>query len=241
MTLLERAARAGLVPHARAGAGPSSPRACSTCARTSTATGCRSGMDGMRALDVGTWDGFWAFEMERRGARGRRARPRRRARARLAAAAPARQTSPSEPRGEGFRLAHEMLGSKVERVELQHLRRDARGARDLRPRLLRLGADPPARPAARPRADRRRSARGTFISAEEYDRAARRCSRSRSPATAPTATPAVVFWVPGARTWERMMWTAGFDRVERHGRFRLRATEGWSVPHVVHRASRAAG
>ena len=22
----------------------------------------------MRALDVGTWDGFWAFEMERRGA-----------------------------------------------------------------------------------------------------------------------------------------------------------------------------
>src|SRR3954453_7595037 len=25
-------------------------------------------MDGMRVLDVGTWDGFWAFEMERRGA-----------------------------------------------------------------------------------------------------------------------------------------------------------------------------
>src|SRR4051812_29410108 len=25
-------------------------------------------MTGMRALEVGTWDGFWAFEMERRGA-----------------------------------------------------------------------------------------------------------------------------------------------------------------------------
>jgi hypothetical protein len=25
-------------------------------------------MDGMRALEAGTWDGFWAFEMERRGA-----------------------------------------------------------------------------------------------------------------------------------------------------------------------------
>src|SRR5436190_16225019 len=25
-------------------------------------------MDGMRVLDVGTFDGFWAFEMERRGA-----------------------------------------------------------------------------------------------------------------------------------------------------------------------------
>ena len=33
-------------------------------------------MDGMRALDVGTWDGFWAFEMERRGGGGRGARPR---------------------------------------------------------------------------------------------------------------------------------------------------------------------
>lgn len=26
-------------------------------------------LDGLRALDVGTWDGFWAFEMERRGAK----------------------------------------------------------------------------------------------------------------------------------------------------------------------------
>src|SRR5689334_16375741 len=25
-------------------------------------------LDGLRVLDVGTWDGFWAFEMERRGA-----------------------------------------------------------------------------------------------------------------------------------------------------------------------------
>src|SRR6476620_9707976 len=25
-------------------------------------------MDGMRVLDCGTWDGFWAFEFERRGA-----------------------------------------------------------------------------------------------------------------------------------------------------------------------------
>jgi tRNA (mo5U34)-methyltransferase len=25
-------------------------------------------LEGKRALDVGTWDGFWAFEMERRGA-----------------------------------------------------------------------------------------------------------------------------------------------------------------------------
>ena len=72
-------------------------------------------MDGMRALDVGTWDGFWAFEMERRGAEvvaldvdrvdqldwPPRLRP---------------ESFPAEPRGAGFELAKEILGSRVERV-----------------------------------------------------------------------------------------------------------------------------
>ncbi|MFL5826940.1 MAG: hypothetical protein ACJ76V_10495, partial [Thermoleophilaceae bacterium] len=60
-------------------------------------------MDGMRALDVGTWDGFWAFEMERRGAevvaldlddeRELDWPPRRRP-----------KVFPDHPRGQGFRL-----------------------------------------------------------------------------------------------------------------------------------------
>src|SRR5919109_4139324 len=72
-------------------------------------------LEGQRALDVGTWDGFWAFEMERRGAEvvaldlddesDLDFPPRRR---------------PKEwstvKRGDGFRLAKEILGSKVERV-----------------------------------------------------------------------------------------------------------------------------
>ena len=72
-------------------------------------------MDGMRVLDVGTWDGFWAFEMERRGAevvaldvdheREYDWPPRRRP------AVPA-----ALDRGAGFRLAAERLGSRVERV-----------------------------------------------------------------------------------------------------------------------------
>src|SRR5436309_8032262 len=72
-------------------------------------------MDGMRALDVGTWDGFWAFEMERRGAEVLALDlddpqdldwpPRRRP--------PAGAT---ERRGEGFELAKEILGSRVERI-----------------------------------------------------------------------------------------------------------------------------
>jgi tRNA (mo5U34)-methyltransferase len=75
-------------------------------------------LDGMRVLDVATFDGFWAFEFERRGAREVVAldidsfaevdmNPRiRRTRD---AAYLSRQT------GTGFRLAHDVLGSKVRR------------------------------------------------------------------------------------------------------------------------------
>src|SRR5581483_1893388 len=73
-------------------------------------------LDGLRVLDVGTWDGFWAFEFERRGAaevvaldlddeRQLDYPPRR------------RPTSfPSKPRGAGFALASEVYGSRVRRV-----------------------------------------------------------------------------------------------------------------------------
>src|SRR5688500_12066412 len=72
-------------------------------------------MDGMRALDVGTFDGFWAFELERRGAdvvaldldseADIDYAPRRRP-----------ESFPDRRRGEGFEIAREMLGSRVERV-----------------------------------------------------------------------------------------------------------------------------
>lgn len=75
---------------------------------------------GRRALDVGTFDGFWAFEMERRGAEvvaidlerieqvefPPLSRPRQEARAREEGFA----------LGTGFRLAAEALGSRVERI-----------------------------------------------------------------------------------------------------------------------------
>src|SRR3954447_9722186 len=77
---------------------------------------------GLRCLDVGTFDGFWAFEMERRGA------------AEVVAVDlndpyswdwPGHtgpdtivEISKRKGRGEGFSLAREVLGSKVERHEL---------------------------------------------------------------------------------------------------------------------------
>jgi len=190
-------------------------------------------LDGKRVLDVGTWDGFWAFEMERRGAevvaldiddeRDLDYPPRRRP-----------KTFPDEPRGKGFWIAHEIYGSKVERVNLSiyDATPEELGTFDLvfcgsvlihlRDQLLAL----------------ERIANlctGTFISAEEYDRLAQLIPFPLSRYHA-DRDKAVVFWLPSARTWKRMLWTAGFDRVEEHDRFNLTATAGWKVPHVVHHA-----
>lgn len=73
-------------------------------------------LQGLRCLDVGTMDGFWAFELERRGANEVHA---------IDLADPARQdapyrqrperrpTPPAQLRGQTFRTAAELLGSRV--------------------------------------------------------------------------------------------------------------------------------
>jgi tRNA (mo5U34)-methyltransferase len=187
-------------------------------------------MEGMRVLEVGTWDGFWAFEMERRGAevvaidlddeRDLDWPPRRRPAAFRDA-----------PRGEGFRLARELLGSSVERIDCSIYRAtpEELGTFDLvfcgtvlihlRDQLLAL----------------ERIANlcsGTFISAEEYDRLSGLVpfpvSRYRADRDSD-----VVFWQPSARTWKRMLSSAGFDRVEEQARFKMRSRDGFSVRHIV--------
>ena len=77
-------------------------------------------LSGKRCLDIGTFDGFWAFEMERRGAevvaidvdKLEAAEWPPRSRARM------EQTSKElgVELGRGFRLASEALGSNVQRV-----------------------------------------------------------------------------------------------------------------------------
>lgn len=80
-------------------------------------------LDGLRCLDVGTMDGFWAFEMERRGAAdvvavdlldparqdGRATGGRRRR---------AGPTPPGHRRGRTFRVAADLLGSRAELRDL---------------------------------------------------------------------------------------------------------------------------
>jgi tRNA (mo5U34)-methyltransferase len=188
-------------------------------------------MDGMRVLDCGTWDGFWAFEMERRGAEVVALDvdneweydfpPRRRP-----------TEFPDTYRGGGFELAKEALGSKVQRVHCNLYEASPEklgGTFDLvfigtvlihlRDQLLAL-----ERLAT--------VCHGDFIFADEYDRMAQLIpfpvSRYRADREA-----AVVFWLPAAKTWKRMIWTAGFDDVKEHGRFTLVLEDKLKIPHVV--------
>ena len=82
---------------------------------------------GKRCLDVGTWDGFWAFEMEKRGAESVTAidifdqdrwdwPPEMRLTGKISSGK--ERVSGFKEQGAAFKLAHEILGSKVERVDL---------------------------------------------------------------------------------------------------------------------------
>jgi tRNA (mo5U34)-methyltransferase len=82
---------------------------------------------GMRCLDVGTWDGFWAFEMERRGAHEVHAvdvpDPYRwdwplRTRIRESYEGGKENLEAIKRNGNGFPIAREILGSAVQRHEL---------------------------------------------------------------------------------------------------------------------------
>jgi tRNA (mo5U34)-methyltransferase len=194
-------------------------------------------MDGMRALDVGTWDGFWAFEMERRGAEvvaldldDERD---------LDWPVDRRPTRPAyTSRGAGFRLAKEALGSKVERVDQSIYRAlpEDLGTFDmvfcgsvlihLRDQLLAL-----ERIAA--------LCHGRFISVESYDPLVSLLPFPASRFRARRGGSSVVFWEPSIRAWKAMMLAAGFGDVRQGGRFKLRARAGWTVRHVVLHATSA--
>jgi tRNA (mo5U34)-methyltransferase len=76
-------------------------------------------MRGMRVLDVATFDGFWAFEMERRGAEVVAIDIASWGQADIPLRWRERMTPDEDaPTGAGFRLAKELLRSNVERREL---------------------------------------------------------------------------------------------------------------------------
>jgi tRNA (mo5U34)-methyltransferase len=192
-------------------------------------------MDGMRAIDVATFNGFWAFEMERRGAEVVALDLEDPAELDWPALRP--RTVPDASIGQGFHLAREALGSKVERVVtnlydadpevlgkfdfafcgsvLIHLRNQF-GALDRINGLLRDG--------------------GQFLSVEPYSRIAGlhplpiAIYRAHRP-TAP------VFWEPAARTWKMMLEACGFEDIRRIDKFRMNA-KGYHVQVVVHHSTK---
>jgi tRNA (mo5U34)-methyltransferase len=186
-------------------------------------------LTGKRVLEVGTFEGFWAFELERRGAEVTAIDVDRMQQLDWP---PRLRPGEDGQRGEGFAIAKEAYGSNVERVGLSvyeatperlggpfdlvfigsvliHLR-DPMLALE---RLARL-------------------CRGELILCEEYSRLLGLLPLQLALFRAEAAW--MVWWLPSARTWLSMVASAGFEEVREHDRFllRFRARRG-GVRHVV--------
>ncbi len=200
-----------------------------------TRYGIPADMSGLRALDVGSFDGFWAFEMERRGARVTALDvdgpeeldwpPRLRA---LGAEAPNAKISQRT----NFALARGALNSAVERASLSvyEATPERLGTFDvvfcgsllihLRDPLLAL-----ERMAA--------LCSGRLVLAEAYSRRLDWIPRVKV-AEFRGETPWMTWWLPTSRTLAAMTRCAGFEEVRLHDRFLLPFREGrGGVRHAI--------
>ncbi len=193
---------------------------------------------GKRCLDVGTYDGFLAFELERRGAREVVAvdiedHTRWDWPARTRAAGPARLAEiVGQRKGLGFDIAKDVLGSAVERLE--------RSVYDLDPgedgtfevvvcgSLLLHLRDP-----VRALEAIRGVCGGSFLSAEQIDRRLSLLS-PRRPAAWFRGGDRVQWWLPNVAGHRLMVESAGFRITEAPRRYRVPLGSG-------HPARRRAG
>lgn len=168
-------------------------------------------LTGKRVLDVATFDGFWAFEFERRGATVVATDIERASQLNLPPQARAAllEDGLDQRSGAGFRLAHKAIGSRVERriCDVYDLDPSTLGVFDLvhvADLLLHL-----ERPLEALRAVRRVTADRAFI-VDCFD-----------PALAGTQTTrylggwsGAVWWLPSLDTLAQMVIDAGFARVD---------------------------
>jgi tRNA (mo5U34)-methyltransferase len=169
---------------------------------------------GMRCLEIGPWDGFLSFELERRGAdevvATDIADP-----AEWDWAAPMRESGPKElaamagpDPGGGFAIAKRLLGSKVERVEVNvyDLSPESIGVFDVvvcGSLLLHL------RDPVRALEAIRRVCHGRFMSAETISSGLTLFSR-RTPLARQRGGERGQWWIPNAACHRRMLEAAGF-------------------------------
>jgi tRNA (mo5U34)-methyltransferase len=180
---------------------------------------------GKRCLDVGTYDGFLAFEMERRGAaevvatdiedHSRWDWP-----ARTRALGPERLADiAGQRKGLGFDVAKEALGSAVERVERSVY--DLEPERDGRFDVVVCGSlllhlrDP-----VRALEAIRGVCAGRFLSAEQVDTRLTLLARKR-PAARFRGGKSVQWWIPNVAAHRLMVESAGFRVVEGPSRYRI--------------------
>jgi tRNA (mo5U34)-methyltransferase len=201
---------------------------------------------GVRALDVGTQDGFWAFELERRGAQVTaldvdRAEdldwpPHLRAAGQARRAEGARLADATS-----FEVAHRVLGSAVERMALSVY--DATPER-LGGRFDLVFCGSVLIHLRDPMLALERMAnlcQGRLVLAEPYSRALEWVPRL-SLAEFCADSPWMTWWRPTTRAWLSMVQVAGFEQPRRHSRFLLRFRDQRAgVAHAVIHASGRAG
>lgn len=192
-------------------------------------------LTGKRVIDVATFNGYWAFEFERRGAEVMALDLSGAEEIDWPALRPRHINE--TPLSEGFHLAHAIYESSVTRVErsvydvssddvgtfdlvfcgsmLIHLKNQFKALEQMRS-LLKPG--------------------GLFITCEPYHRG---LTLLRYPAARYRAhrVGAPVFWEPSVRAWAMMIEACGFIQINEISRFNLRSPRGYSVRHVVHHAT----
>jgi SAM-dependent methyltransferase len=180
-------------------------------------------MSGKRALDVGTFDGFWAFEMERRGAsvvaidvdslESAEWPPVNRPRLEIRAAEWGMEL------GRGFALASRALGSSVERVTTSVYDLDPGrigGAVDFAfSGAILLHLRDPVRALERIR--KTLEPGGTLIAMEPFSLGQTLRNPRRPVAHFQPLSSEFNWWLPNLASLSAWFWAAGFTRVRRTG------------------------
>ena len=171
---------------------------------------------GKRCLDIGTWDGFWAFEMERRGASDVMAIDVRDMAGWDWPANTPHEVLASWDAGvgeyPGFNLAHEALGSNVERHELSvyDLDPDRVGTFDF---VFMGSLLPHLRDPVRALTAVRRVTDGAFLSADTFS-ISLTIRRPFGPAADIDGDATPFWWTPNIACRKRWMLSAGFKDIE---------------------------